>query len=621
MKNFLQLKLLIISLIGPLILLFVFNANAQQITQPNIILITADDLGFDDLSIHGNPVIETPNLDALAKRSVQFSDYNVSPVCATTRAALLTGRHYYKTGVSGVHGGRDYLSLDETLISNVLQENGYATGTWGKWHIGKTAGYLPQDRGFDESYYAQLYVHENSYGYINQQKVEHDDWVSSVVTDYAIDFIDRQKNNKPFFAYLSYLAPHEPWVAPKKYVDKYKAKGQRDAIANLYGMIEEMDHHIGRLINHIDQQGLADNTIIIFMSDNGPWFGSSNYGAMHQHEWEQRNPNNWHGMKGRNWQNGVKSPLFIRYGDHYQPRTIAPFTFVTDIMPYLLEVTNIQLNKNHKPIDGESFKRALEGDTTYARQKPVLIGSHDVISHKALFNQWTPFDDVAKNALDYNSQMLALRDDRYKLILNPVKDESHYPDATEQYVLFDMKTDPQETKNLFLAKPTLAAIMLTKMQTAYQDVFNDADSFKTPMYQISGDISAFNAFGPASTQGNVKSQAHLLGGFKQAGDSATYDLQINEAGIYDLWLNKQDHYGSGFEVKISVANKPYTTTLNEHALQKLAQIPLPQGAVTLKFEVTQNTAMTTWMTLNNLRRFYLIKQGTNKKPSDLSLPN
>lgn len=146
------------------------SAGKEGDQQPNILLITADDLGFDDLSIHRNPIVTTPNLDSFAAQSVQFSDFAVSPVCSTTRASLLTGRHFYKTGVSGVHGGRDYLNRKETLISDMLQDSGYATGLWGKWHLGKSEGYFPWDRGFDQGYYAELYLTRIVLGFLMDKR-------------------------------------------------------------------------------------------------------------------------------------------------------------------------------------------------------------------------------------------------------------------------------------------------------------------------------------------------------------------------------------------------------------------------------------------------------------------
>jgi len=280
-----------------------FQLYAQEL--PNILLITADDMGYDDLSAHGSQHSQTPNLDDLAQQAITFSDFSVSPVCATTRASLLTGKHFYKTGVSGVHGGRDYMHLSEKILPEILKRKGYKSGMWGKWHTGKSEGYFPWDRGFDEAYYAELYRHANSFGFFNGDKVEHNEWVSKVVTDYALAFMEKNKA-QPFLAYVSYLAPHEPWLAPKKYTQPFLEKGMRPATANLYGMISEMDFHIGRLMDYLETSGLIENTIVIFLSDNGPWWDSSNFGAMKKDEWIARNPTKMNGNKGQSWQNGSK---------------------------------------------------------------------------------------------------------------------------------------------------------------------------------------------------------------------------------------------------------------------------------------------------------------------------
>ena len=445
------------------------SAASGQNKQPNILLITADDLGFDDLSIHRNPIVTTPNLDSLAAQSVQFSDFAVSPVCSTTRASLLTGRHFYKTGVSGVHGGRDYLNRNETLLPEMLQKSGYKTGLWGKWHLGKSEGYFPWDRGFDQAYYAELYRHENSFGVLNGQKVNHSSWVSEVVTDYAIEFMQTsQTQGKPFFAYASFLAPHEPWLAPDKFVAPYLKNGERRATANLYGMISEMDFHIGRLLKFLDQSGLAENTFVIFMSDNGPWWDSSNYGAMTKQEWLDRNPSKMKGNKGQTWQNGIRSPLFIRLGSTLSAATVTRFVNVNDILPTLLEATNTPLPKSNKRIDGQYFWPYLLGNTQGENTRFSLIASHDVMSNKPLFNQWTPIDAQARTNMHYAQQLIGLRNEQYKLILNPAMDRNNYPQPADNYLLFDMQNDPLESTNVFATKPDVA----TKMTRQLEQEFN-----------------------------------------------------------------------------------------------------------------------------------------------------
>ena len=150
-------------------------------------------MGFSDLAVHGNPYISTPNLDKLANEGVQFSQFYVTPVCATTRATLLTGRHHLKTGVTHVHGGKDFLHLSETTLAERLKEAGYKTGMWGKWHSGKTKGYFPWERGFDEAYMAGLYQFTNNKGLFNGKLKQHSGWTTEILTDFALDFINRNK--------------------------------------------------------------------------------------------------------------------------------------------------------------------------------------------------------------------------------------------------------------------------------------------------------------------------------------------------------------------------------------------------------------------------------------------
>jgi len=211
---------------------------------PNILLIQVDDLGIGDLAVNGNRFIETPNIDKLAGEAVSYKDFYVNTLCAPSRATLLTGRDFWKTGVSGVHGGRDYVNLNEVMFPELLKQSGYATGMWGKWHSGKTDGYFPWDRGFDEAYYATLYNYFNNVGLLNGERVETKGWATDRITDFAIDFIKRNSKKK-FFVYVSYMAPHEPWYAPDEYTEKYTNKGLSKALSTLYGMIDLVDFNVG----------------------------------------------------------------------------------------------------------------------------------------------------------------------------------------------------------------------------------------------------------------------------------------------------------------------------------------------------------------------------------------
>lgn len=604
-------------------LFWMFSASAFA-KQPNIILITADDLGFDDLSIHQNPFVTTPNIDRLAKQSVTFSDFSVSPVCSTTRASLLTGRQFYKTGVSGVHGGRDYLNKDEVLISEMLSNNGYKTGFWGKWHSGKSKGYFAWERGFDQGYYAELYQHQNSFGFFDGNPVSHQKWVSEVIVDYAIDFItESTQENAPFFAYLSFLAPHEPWLAPAEFVEPYLKQGQRPAIANLYGMVTEMDFHIGRLLQFIDKSQLSDDTIIIFMSDNGPWWDSSNYGSMTKQEWQQRNPNKLRGNKGQSWQNGIKSPLFIHNKRLFKAANVDRFVNVTDLVPTILELTKTNKGTHTKPFDGESFVPYLLGDTGGPNLREYYIASHDVMSDKPLFNQWTPIDAHAKHKMTFESQRIGLRTEEYKILLNPAVDREHHPKAINNYALFNIQNDPTESNNIIDKKPKLAAQLKRKLNAMFDSIKSDSQSFKPPEYEIdhNASVSVINAFAPASTFGNTLSTAHMLKGLKAEGDGASYHLNAINSGKYKIYIEQVNTDGAGIKLELVLEQQTLETELDGSLNQYIGDIDVEHGTRSLLMKVVGNNSIKPWSEITGLRRLYLIPYESKLKPNGFKLPN
>ncbi|MBU2870423.1 sulfatase-like hydrolase/transferase [Colwellia sp. E2M01] len=598
-----------------------FVCLAGEHKQPNILLISADDMGFDDRSSQGHQYIKTPSLDTLAQQSVSFTDFNVSPVCSTTRAALLTGRDFYKTGVSGVHGGRDYMHLSETLISNVLQNNNYRTGTWGKWHLGKTKGYLPEDRGFDEAYYAELYQHKNSTGFLNGKPIKHKKWVSEVITDYAIDFM-KKPSDKPFFAYVSFLAPHEPWLAPEKYVKPLVEQGLRPAIANLYGMVEEMDSNIGRLLTFLDKNKLANNTIVIFLSDNGPWWDSSNLGAMTKEEWQQRNPSNLKGNKGQTWQNGIQSPLFMRWPAQWQAKEVTRYSEVKDIFPTLIDVLGITLNENHKDIDGYSLLPLILNDKTYSNPRETYIGSHDVISRKHLFNQWTPINTVARDNMFFEDQKIGLRNEKYKLILNPALDRPGYPTSIDNYELFDMQLDPLETHNIFDDEPEISRKMKKSLESKFLSLRNDENAYRTPVFIIDSndDVSVVNGFGPSNTEGNTQSKAHVLSGLKAKGDLATFQIKVNNNADFDIYIKQRDTNGVGIVASISVGDKQLTHEFTEESIQKVGSLSLDRKDTSFTFKVLKNNSYKPWTEISTLRRFFFVPKGHKIDLLNLEIP-
>ncbi|MGK2863175.1 MAG: sulfatase-like hydrolase/transferase, partial [Chitinophagaceae bacterium] len=240
--------------------------------KPNVILVLTDDQGWGDLSLHGNPWVETPNLDKLARSGGRFNHFYVSPLCAPTRASILTGRYHLKTNVVSVSKGLEIMDTEETTLAELFKANGYNTGIFGKWHNGEHYPNRPNDQGFDEflgfcaGHLSNYFSTDLNY---NGKDVKTKGYITDVLTDAALKFIEANKQS-PFFCYIPYNAPHTPHQVPDKYFNKYKAKGLDNELASIYGMVENVDDNIGRLVHFLKKNQLEENTIIIFMSDNGP---------------------------------------------------------------------------------------------------------------------------------------------------------------------------------------------------------------------------------------------------------------------------------------------------------------------------------------------------------------
>lgn len=287
-------------------------------THPNVILILADDLGYGDLSIYGNPLLQTPHLDHLALEGVRLSQqYSGSPLCAPARAALLTGRYNHRTGALSVESNRglDRIALRERTIADCFKRAGYATGMVGKWHNGlHDLAYHPNNRGFDEF----LGFLNGGMGYwdwiieANGQPLGADGrYLTDVFTDGAVDFV-RRHQQEPFFLYVAYNAPHAPLEAPAAEVAAFQGvDGLNDAVATLYAMIRRMDTGIGRMLDALTETGQADNTIVLFTSDNGPWLGHDTLAGASLSMARYNGP--FRGMKQDVLEGGIRVPAIIRW--------------------------------------------------------------------------------------------------------------------------------------------------------------------------------------------------------------------------------------------------------------------------------------------------------------------
>ena len=351
------------------------NEGKEEALQPNIILILTDDMGYGDIGYNGNPLIKTPHLDLLAAESIRFTNFYVSPVCAPTRASLLTGRYAMRTGIYDTYAGGAIMKTEEITIAEELKSLGYNTACIGKWHLGENYPFRPTDQGFDYSlvhlsggleqpgdFYENFIRKDSSYfdPWVeeNNIKTRLDGYCTDAFTSKAIQFIEENQNN-PYFLYLAYNAPHTPLEVPQQYLDMYRNMNYQadtfgvnghdefdrlsekniNAARKVYAMISNIDDNVGRLQDYLEKSGLLENTIIIFMGDNGPQ--------------QPRYKGGLYGRKGSVYEGGIKVPCFWYLpGDKTIPDVInAPLAHI-DVLPTILDIINKDATNE---TDGYSF--------------------------------------------------------------------------------------------------------------------------------------------------------------------------------------------------------------------------------------------------------------------------
>ena len=330
-------------------------------SRPNVVLIMTDDQGYGDLSCHGNSWIKTPNLDRLASQSIRLDDYHVSPYCIPTRAALMTGRYADRTGVHNVLAPHWFARTNEVMLSRMFHHAGYATGMFGKWHLGDNYPYGPQHRGFGEvlrhfggavgtlnDFWNNSYVDDTYFGN-NDEPTKVNGYCTNVFFSAATRFINNAaEQDKPFFLYLTTNAPHGPYICDPAYSKPY-AEGKTRKVANFYGMIANIDENVGKLREFLEEKGLDRNTIFIFTTDNGTAAGHTIFNA---------------GMRGNKfspYDGGHRVPFFLHWPDGglAGQRRIQTLTAHIDIAPTLLDLCGIA-RPDGVNFDGVSIRPLLE---------------------------------------------------------------------------------------------------------------------------------------------------------------------------------------------------------------------------------------------------------------------
>jgi arylsulfatase len=442
------------------------NGNAfQRAERPNVILIITDDQGYGDLGIHGNPHIQTPVLDKLGRESLRLTNFYVSPVCAPTRSSLMTGRYSLRTGVRDTYNGGAIMATEEVTMAEMLQSAGYRTGMFGKWHLGDNYPFRPGDQGFEESLihlaggmgqpgdFTTYFQGDRSYFdpvlWYNGQQKAFQGYCSDIFTTEALRFMEK-KASDPFFLYLSFNAPHTPLQVPDKYYERYKdldpsagfdkdgrpfpemSERDKEAARKVYAMVSNIDDNVGRVLDKLEELDIAENTVVIFMTDNGPQ--------------QARYVGGMRGRKGNVFRGGVRVPFFLRLPDRLEGnRDISTSLAHIDVLPTLAELCEAPLPTDRQ-IDGKSFYPLLQGRD--------VAGFDD----RSLFFYWTRrYPELYNN--------IALHRGNFKLVGN-----TGYEAKESDFELFDIEADPYELNSVLDANKPVASTLKSEMDAMIADL-------------------------------------------------------------------------------------------------------------------------------------------------------
>jgi arylsulfatase A-like enzyme len=455
-----------------------------------------DDQGWGDLGLNGNPNVNTPNIDQLANRGVQFSRFYVNPVCSPTRAEILTGRYHPRGGIYATSKGGERLDLDEKTIAEIFKANGYSTAAFGKWHNGSQPPYHPNNRGFEE-FYGFTSGHWGNYfspmlernGEVTTGK----GFIIDDLTDHAMEFIEKS-SDQPFFVYLAYNTPHSPMQVPDVWWDKYKDahvdtthryadKNILDKTRAAYALCENIDWNVGKVMEQLERLQKLENTIVIYMSDNGPNGWRWNDGLK--------------GIKGSTDEGGVRSPFIVFWKDNLQPQIISQLASAIDILPSLMDLAGIS----------NPFDNALDGMSL----KPLLIGETEEWKERYVYSQWNG------NVSIRNQQYLLDKDNQ----------------------LFDLSADPDQQNPIAEPSQTVMSDLVSAKEEWINTVLSELDRNREEIFPVGYKESKYTLL-PARDgipHGNIKrSSIHPNSSFftnwTATSDSVTWDTDVLTAGQY-----------------------------------------------------------------------------------------
>ena len=471
--------------------------------RPNLIVVLTDDQGYGDLGAHGNDRITTPHLDRFAAQGVEFTNFYVSPVCAPTRASLLTGRYYYRTGVIHTSRGGAKMHADEVTLAERLREAGYRTGIFGKWHLGDNYPMRPMDQGFEESL-----IHKS--GGINQtpdrpndyfdpllwkngQRFEAKGYCTDVFFDAALAFIEKNRD-EPFFAYIPTNAPHTPLIVPDEYARPYLDAGLDEDPAKVYGMVENIDDNFGRLMGKLVELGLRENTLVVFLSDNGPQ--------------QRRYTAGLKGRKASTYEGGIRAISLWQWPAVLAaPAKLSSTAAHIDVTPTLMEAAGVAPDDE---MDGLSLLPVLSGEPAGPGDRSLFFQCHRGLTPKRYQNA-------------------AVRSGAYKLVLGSgaFSDEAWSFTGTPPTELYDLSTDPGEEKNIAEERPEIVEDLRARYEAWFEDV-RSTRSFEPGVIHIGSraeTVSVLSRYQDSTYAG---------------GRPTTWKTVIERAGRYEVRVKREE---------------------------------------------------------------------------------
>jgi arylsulfatase A-like enzyme len=519
-------------------------ATAAAPRRPNVILMLTDDQGYGDLSLHGNPHLKTPNMDRIGVEGVQFTQFQVCPVCSPTRSSLMTGRYNYRTGIVDTFLGRSMMYPDETTLAEVLGAAGYRTGIFGKWHLGDNYPMRAIDQGFQEAL-----VHRGGgigqpsdppagNGYFdpalfhNGRQELHEGYVTDIFFTAARKWIESVRN-QPFFAYIPTNAPHGPLNIDEKYVAPFRKLNLPDDTAKVYGMVANIDENIGRLLATLRDLQLERDTIVIFMTDNGPWGERYNAGMR--------------GQKTTPYQGGIRVPCLVRWPARFQAgHKVDRIAAHIDIFPTLLAACGVPVPKGLR-LDGRNLLPLAEGKTPNWPDR-------------MLFTQWHRGDEPVA------FRNCAVRTQQYKLV-----------DGKE---LFDLTADPAEKQDIAAQKPDVVA----RLRKGYEDWLRDvsADRHYVPPRIYLGT--------PHENPVTLTRQDWRVPPDAKGGAPGWWEVDVKRAGKFDITVTIEPPPADGV-LTFQFGDAARKLDVAKGATEcRLGPTPLPQGPARLTAIVTAGNA-------------------------------